>query len=75
VSGATKGAPGVDGMTVDEQDDHLKAHWPEIRTPTSRMRATGSGPDATGYPRPAFHPSPVESAPLSNALPPCRWNG
>ena len=26
-----KGAPGVDGMTVDELGDHLKAHWPEIR--------------------------------------------
>ena len=22
-----KGAPGVDGMTVDELGDHLKAHW------------------------------------------------
>ena len=27
-----KGAPGVDGMTVDELGDHLKAHWPEIRS-------------------------------------------
>ena len=90
------GAPGVDGMTVDELGDHLKAHWSEIRSrllggsytpqpvrrveipkasggvrllgvptvldrfiqqaamqvlqeewdPASRMRATGSGPDA-----------------------------
>ena len=37
VSGATKEAPGVDGMTVDgmtvdELGDHLKAHWPEIRS-------------------------------------------
>ena len=25
------GAPGVDGMTVDELPDHLRAHWPGIR--------------------------------------------
>jgi group II intron reverse transcriptase/maturase len=25
------GAPGVDGMTVDELPEHLKAHWPSIR--------------------------------------------
>ena len=27
-----RGAPGVDGMTVDELGDHLKAHWPEVRS-------------------------------------------
>ena len=27
-----KGAPGVDGMTVKELSDHLKEHWPSIRT-------------------------------------------
>ena len=27
-----KGAPGVDGMTVDELGEHLKVHWPEIRS-------------------------------------------
>jgi len=26
-----KGSAGVDGMTVDELRDYLKAHWPEIR--------------------------------------------
>lgn len=26
-----KGHPGVDGMTVDELPDHLKAHWPTIK--------------------------------------------
>jgi group II intron reverse transcriptase/maturase len=26
-----KGAPGIDGMTVDELGAHLKAHWPTIR--------------------------------------------
>jgi len=27
-----KGSPGVDGMTVDELSDHLRSHWPMIRT-------------------------------------------
>jgi group II intron reverse transcriptase/maturase len=26
-----KGAPGIDGMTVDELGEHLKTHWPGIR--------------------------------------------
>jgi RNA-directed DNA polymerase len=26
-----QGAPGIDGMTVDELPDHLRHHWPEIR--------------------------------------------
>ena len=28
---ANKGAPGVDGMTVDQLGNHLKQHWPAIR--------------------------------------------
>jgi len=28
---ANKGAPGVDGMTVDDLVEHLKQHWPAIR--------------------------------------------
>lgn len=28
---ANKGAPGIDGMTVDDLVDHLKQHWPAIR--------------------------------------------
>ena len=27
-----KGAPGLDGMTVEELGAHLKDHWPEIRS-------------------------------------------
>jgi group II intron reverse transcriptase/maturase len=27
-----KGAPGIDGMTVDELPKYLRHHWPEIRT-------------------------------------------
>lgn len=26
-----RGAPGIDGMTVDELPQYLKEHWPEIR--------------------------------------------
>jgi group II intron reverse transcriptase/maturase len=28
---SNSGAPGVDGMTVDELPDHLRVHWPSIR--------------------------------------------
>lgn len=28
---ANKGAPGIDGMTVDELPDHLRTTWPAIR--------------------------------------------
>lgn len=28
---ANKGAPGADGMTVDQLADHLKQHWPTLR--------------------------------------------
>ena len=26
-----KGAPGIDGMSVEQLGEHLKAHWPAIR--------------------------------------------
>lgn len=28
---ANRGSPGVDGMTVEELPDYLRAHWPAIR--------------------------------------------
>lgn len=28
---ANKGSPGVDGMSVDQLPDHLRAHWPRLR--------------------------------------------
>lgn len=28
---ANKGGPGVDGITCDQLDDHLRQHWPAIR--------------------------------------------
>ncbi len=27
-----KGGPGVDGMTIDDATDHLREHWPSIRS-------------------------------------------
>src|SRR5436309_13519063 len=27
-----KGSPGVDGMTIDDTKDHLREHWPSIRS-------------------------------------------
>jgi RNA-directed DNA polymerase len=26
-----QGAPGIDGMTVDDLEEHLQTHWPTIR--------------------------------------------
>lgn len=43
---ANKGAPGADGMTVDQLADHLKQHWPTLR---ERLLAG------------EYHPSPVRA--------------
>ena len=32
MSGATKGASGLDGMTIEDLGTYLKDHWPEIRS-------------------------------------------
>src|SRR5262245_4967481 len=29
---SNKGSPGVDGMTIDDTKDYLRAHWPSIRS-------------------------------------------
>src|SRR4051812_9797425 len=53
-----KGAPGVDGMTVDELASHLKDHWPEIRarllagTYRPQPVRRGENPQPPGGPRP-----------------------
>ena len=44
---SNQGSPGVDGMTIDDAKDHLREHWPSIRSqcsrePTSRNRSSGS---------------------------------
>ena len=41
---ANQGAPGIDGMTVDELPEHLKVHWLELR---ERLMAG------------TYHPQPV----------------
>ncbi|MFY0992978.1 group II intron reverse transcriptase/maturase, partial [Halomonas sp. C05BenzN] len=43
---ANKGAPGADGMTVDQLADHLKQYWPTLR---ERLLAG------------EYHPSPVRA--------------
>lgn len=43
---ANKGAPGVDGMTVQQLADHLKQHWPTLR---ERLLAG------------EYHPSPIRA--------------
>ena len=43
-----RGAPGVDGMTVDELGDHLKVHWPEIRSRLARRQLHAAAGTAGG---------------------------
>ena len=47
---ANKGAPGADGMTVQQLADHLKRHWPTLR---ERLLAG------------EYHPSPVRAVEIS----------
>src|SRR4051812_43231717 len=69
-----KGAPGVDGMTVDELASHLKDHWPEIR---ARLLAGTYRPQPVrrgGGPKPPGGPRPPRGAPRVHPLihPPAR---
>ena len=62
-----KGAPDIDGMTVDDLGDHLKGHWPEIRSrlldgtytpqPVRRVEI----PKASGGVRPLGVPTVLDS--------------
>ena len=47
------GAPGVDGMTVDELPDHLRVHWPSIREKLEAARYEPSPVRRVEIPKPA----------------------
>ena len=46
------GAPGVDGMTVEELPDHLKAHWSSIREKLEAGRYEPSSVKRVEIPKP-----------------------
>jgi group II intron reverse transcriptase/maturase len=46
------GAPGVDGMKVDELPDHLRVHWPSIREKLEAGRYEPSPVKRVGIPKP-----------------------
>lgn len=46
------GAPGVDGMTVEELPEHLMAHWPSIREKLEAGRYEPSPVKRVEIPRP-----------------------
>src|ERR1019366_7376922 len=45
---ANKGAPGVDGITCGQLDDHLKQHWPAIREQLLEQSHSSCIPVAAG---------------------------
>lgn len=49
---ANKGAPGVDGMTVDELLAYLKAHWPRLRRELLEARYVPKPVRAVDIPKP-----------------------
>jgi len=49
---SNKGAPGIDGITVGELPDHLRAHWPSIRQKLDEGR---------------YQPSPVKRVEIPKA--------
>ena len=61
-----QGAPGIDGMTVDDVGDRLKGHWPEIRsrpldgTYTPRPVRRVEIPKASGGVRPLGVPTVLD---------------
>ena len=57
---ANKGAPGIDGMTVDELGAHFKANWPSIRA----QLVAGS-----------YQPKPVKRVEIPKPDPYVRWCG
>jgi RNA-directed DNA polymerase len=50
---ANKGAPGIDGMTVNDLGPHLKAHWIQIREELLRGRYEPSAVRGVDIPKPA----------------------
>jgi RNA-directed DNA polymerase len=47
-----KGAPGVDGMTVDELATYLKAHWPDIKEQLYKGTYQPTGVKRVAVPKP-----------------------
>src|SRR5208283_324377 len=69
-----RGSPGIDGMTVEELPDHLRAHWLHIREeflagryqpqPVKRVAISkpGGGERVLGIPTPIVHCTAVQRA-------------
>ena len=49
---ANKGAPGIDGMTVEELTPHLKVHWPRLRGELLEGRYVPKSVRAVDIPKP-----------------------
>ena len=45
-----RGVPGIDGMTVDELGEYLKAHWPRIKDELRHERYRPQPVKRVGYP-------------------------
>ena len=54
-----KGAPGTDGMTVDELPQYLKQHWPEIRVQLETGRYRPQPVKRVEIPKPDGKPRPL----------------
>jgi len=53
-----KGAPGIDGMTVDELPEYLKQHWLEIRAQLESGRYRPQPVKRVDIPKPDGRPDP-----------------